>query len=122
MSLFDHALQRFPLERAAAAVEDDGDSPSVGMIINLVRPASTIEREPIPGQGGNDFASSSVAKLPVVDSHGSDGNRDARLNTCLDLIGRLLGNALSMLKHALDDQADDFIDVLKRFVLSLTPG
>ncbi len=50
------------------------------MVINLVRPTSAIERKPVPDQSGNDFASSGVAKLPVIDSHGSDGNRDARLN------------------------------------------
>ena len=48
VGLFDHALQCFPLEGAVATVEDDGDSPFVGVVINLMRPAAAIKRKPVP--------------------------------------------------------------------------
>src|ERR1035438_3131119 len=58
----------------------DGDSPRVGMVINLVRPAPAIERKPVPDQRRNDFASGSIPKLSVIDRHESDGHRHARFD------------------------------------------
>lgn len=43
--LFDHALQRFPPERVVATVEDDRDSPFVGMVINQARVRRSLPRE-----------------------------------------------------------------------------
>src|ERR1035438_5761452 len=92
----------------------DGDSPRVGMVINLVRPAPAIERKPVPDQRRNDFASGSIPKLSVIDRHESDGHRHARFDGNLDLIGRFLRIAISVLKHALDDHADEFLVFLGR--------
>src|ERR1039458_3085751 len=64
---FDYALQRLPLKGTATAVEDNGDSPSVGMAVNLVGPVPSIKRKPVPDQGGNDFASGGIPKLSVID-------------------------------------------------------
>jgi hypothetical protein len=103
-------------------VEDNGDSPPVGMVINLVGPVPSIKRKPIPYQGGDDFANCGIPKLSVIDSHDSNGYRYARFNGNLDLIGGLLRDALSVLAHAADDQTDEVIDILDCFVLRLTPS
>lgn len=119
---FDYALQRFPLKGAAAALEDNGDSPSVGMVINLVGTVPSIKRKPVPYQGGGDFGSCGIPKLSIIDRHDSDGHRHARFNRSLDLIGGLLRDALSVLEHAPDDHTDELIDILDCLVLRLTPS
>jgi hypothetical protein len=59
----------FRLKVLPPAVEDNGDSPSVGMAVNLVGPVPSIKRKPVPDQGGNDFASGGIPKLSVIDRH-----------------------------------------------------
>jgi hypothetical protein len=106
---------------SVAAVEDDGDSPFVSMVINLVRPAPAIKRKPVPDQRLNHLASGDVTKLSIYRRR-LDGHRHAGLDGNLNLVGRFLRDAFSVLQHAFNDHADHFIDVLERFVLGLAPG
>lgn len=108
MGLFDHTLHRFPLERAVAAVEDDGDSPFVGMVKNLVRPAPAIKRKPVLDQSG-DLPSGGIPKLSIIDRHRSDGHCHAGFDGHLDFVGQFLQNAFPVFAHALDNHADDFV-------------
>ena len=82
-------------------------------------PGAAIQSKPVADQC--DLTSSDVPKLSVVDAHGSDGYCDMRFDSNLHLIGWLLRNSLAVLKHALDNHTDDFIDILQRFYLGFAP-
>jgi hypothetical protein len=112
----------FRLNVLPAPWKTDGDSAAVGMPVNLVGPAPSIKRKSVPNQGRNYFACGGIPKLSVIDRRGSDGHRNSRFGGDLDLIGRLIRDAFSVLKHAPDYQPDEFVDILERFVFRLAPG
>ena len=118
----DNALQGFPPERAASAMEHNGHSAAVSVVINLVGTIAPIKREPVAVQSGNEVASGEVAKSTVVDLHGSDGDCDARFDGNLHLVGWFLRNVFSMLKHALYYHAHHVMDLFEGFVFRGAPS
>lgn len=118
----DHALQGLAAERAAAAVNDYGDSASVGMVIHLVGTGAAIKGESVADQCRNEFARGEVPKLFVIDGHRLDCDRHAGFDGDFHLVGRLLRERFAVLQHAFHDHVDDLVNVLERFGLRAAPG
>jgi hypothetical protein len=69
-------------------VENYGNPSTIDVVIDLVRPVTSVITKSIADEGGNKFARGQVPQQPVVETHGSDGDCDARFYHDVGLIGR----------------------------------
>ncbi len=98
-------------------MERHGNPSAIGMAIDLVRAAATIQSKPVPDQGRNHLARVNISEPVIVDAHESNGHSHARFGGDVRAIEGFVGNAFAALEHAFDDQMDDLVDVLPRFSL-----
>jgi hypothetical protein len=60
--LINHALQSFAAEGAIPPVKDHRDSPTIRILIDLVRTVSAVKAEAVTDQCGDKFAGAEVPK------------------------------------------------------------
>ena len=103
-------------------MKHDSNPSPVRMIIKLVRPDTAIKSKPVSDEGGNHFTGGQIAKVSIVDTHGSNGHCHARFDGDLSLVARLLRKMFAVLNHAIHNHTYDVMDVLERFGFRRPPG
>ncbi len=117
---FNYFLKRLQGKRITEGVRSHRHSPAIGVPIALVGSSLTDEVKTVARSRGDEFSRGERTKAPIVDGHVLDGNRDTgfflRYLGDLDVTRSAFGERRSFLREFFDDHANDFVDVLERFV------
>ena len=102
------------------------DAPSIGVSVALMRSFLTDEIESVAGESSDYFSGCDRPDAAVVDTHGLDGDGDARflLGNLFDLHRTLrpFGQRFAVFDGFLDDHADNFVDAAQRFLSRASRG
>ncbi len=89
-------------------VEGHGDTPTVRMPVQSMRPGLTIQEKSVAREGSDDYAGSKGSEGPIINRHRLDGDGDARFGEDFYRpAGSCSLDRLAMLDQACDDHPDD---------------
>src|SRR5258706_13196957 len=104
-------------------MERDGHASAILVLVALMAAALAMraKRKGVPKEVGYDFAGGEAAEQGVVDGHASDSYRNPFIGEYRNVFFGSCGNGNTVLAQLIDDDLNDFLNVLCRFLAGGAP-